>query len=127
MTEAVGNFRPKPKTQGCIKRVATSHKNAELVLVIGWNESIGAILLKMDFVVSQGSRVIVYSPKPEADRVDFLDNAQRRRSHNYANLTIEHKTGELGARFELEELPLEKASKMLILADDSAASSREAD
>jgi len=127
MSGAMGHLRPKPRSQKYIKRAVTGYQNAEIVVVIGWNDSIGAILLKMDFVVRKGSRVVIYSPKPEADRVEFLNNAQRRRSHKYENFTVEHKTGELGARFDLEELPLEDTSKMLLLADDSAATSREAD
>jgi len=127
MSGAMGHLRPKPRSQKYMKRAVTGYQNAEIVVVIGWNDSIGAILFKMDFVVRQGSRVVIYSPKPEADRVEFLNNAQRRRSHKYENFTVEHKTGELGARFDLEELPLEDTSKMLLLADDSAATSREAD
>jgi len=130
MSEALGfgSYRPKIKSPRNMKRAASGHhQNAELVVVIGWNEGLGAILNKMDSIIRHGSRVIIYTPKAEADRVQFLDNAQRRRNHRYQHLVIEHRTGELGARFNLEELPLETASKLFVLADDSAATSREAD
>lgn len=78
-------------------------------------------------VVGAGSKVIFYSPKAACDRMEFLENAQRRRSHRHENITVEQRTGPLGARFRLEDLPLENTSKILILADDGASTSAEAD
>jgi len=103
-------------------------KSSETVVIIGWNESIGAIMFELDtVVVGAGSKVIIYSPKAEYDRTLFLENAQRRRSHRHQNITVEQRTGPLGARLHLEDLPLENTSKIMILADDSASTSAEAD
>jgi len=104
------------------------HKSSETVFIMGWNESIGAVMFELDTaVLGAGSRAIIYSPKAECDRTAFLENAQRRRGHRFENIAVEQRAGPLGARLHLEDLPLEDTSKILILADDSASSSAEAD
>jgi len=97
----------------------------ELAVVLGWNESIGAVIEAIDKFVGPGSQVVIYAPRPVEKRMQFLNNAQKRRSYRYQNLTIEHREGSIGARFQLEDLPLASSKKILILADDSAKEGEE--
>jgi len=96
-------------------------------VILGWNESMGAVLMEIDLIVGPGSRVIIFSPRDVEERVNFVEAAQKRRRYRFHNIVIEHRAGSLGARFKLEDLPLEKATKILILSDSLAASANEAD
>eukprot|EP00930_Biecheleria_cincta_P083253 TRINITY_DN72862_c0_g1_i1.p1 TRINITY_DN72862_c0_g1~~TRINITY_DN72862_c0_g1_i1.p1 ORF type:complete len:783 (-),score=151.28 TRINITY_DN72862_c0_g1_i1:60-2408(-) len=100
---------------------------SQIVIIFGWNDSIGAILGEVDNNVGQGSHVIIHSPQAIEIREQFIDAAQKRRSHRYQNFTVEHMHGPLGARFRLEALPLEQANMIFILADESCASASMAD
>eukprot|EP00931_Biecheleriopsis_adriatica_P110155 TRINITY_DN8441_c0_g1_i2.p1 TRINITY_DN8441_c0_g1~~TRINITY_DN8441_c0_g1_i2.p1 ORF type:complete len:799 (-),score=153.55 TRINITY_DN8441_c0_g1_i2:10-2340(-) len=102
-----------------VQRSAEVVEEGQTVLIIGWNDSMGAILGEVDNNVGRNSEVIIHSPQPAATRAAFVEAAQKRRNHTYQNFTIRHNQGPLGARFRLEELPLEKASIILVLADES--------
>eukprot|EP00928_Gymnodinium_smaydae_P042494 TRINITY_DN28603_c0_g4_i1.p1 TRINITY_DN28603_c0_g4~~TRINITY_DN28603_c0_g4_i1.p1 ORF type:complete len:797 (+),score=137.50 TRINITY_DN28603_c0_g4_i1:72-2393(+) len=101
--------------------------SSETVVVLGWNEGIGAILVELDKSVGRRSSVVIHSPLDATFREVFLEKAQRRRCHQFQNITVTHSVGPLGARFQLEELPLEKAARILVLTDSGAADFVEAD
>eukprot|EP00931_Biecheleriopsis_adriatica_P091013 TRINITY_DN64922_c0_g1_i1.p1 TRINITY_DN64922_c0_g1~~TRINITY_DN64922_c0_g1_i1.p1 ORF type:complete len:822 (+),score=122.54 TRINITY_DN64922_c0_g1_i1:316-2466(+) len=100
---------------------------AQLIIVIGWNESIGSMMVEIDNHVGSGSEVLIYGPEEAETRKKFLDAAQKRRNHKFVNFTVTHCEGPLGARFKLEELPLERATKILILADSLCSSASDMD
>ncbi|CAE7206318.1 CASTOR [Symbiodinium natans] len=98
----------------------------QTVIILGWNNSIGAILGEIDDDVGPGSQVIIHAPEAVSMREEFIEAAQKRRKHFYQNFRVEHVQGALGARFRLEELPLETASMVLILATESYSGSASA-
>ncbi|CAK0812495.1 unnamed protein product [Prorocentrum cordatum] len=99
----------------------------ELVVMIGWNDSVGSMMPELDQLVGPGSEVIIYSPWPIAEREKFLHSSQVRRQCFYKHLKVTHREGVLGARYQLEELPLERASKVFIMADSAETSAEKAD
>jgi len=115
------------KVKGDVNGATEEEDETQIIVIVGWNESIGAVMDDIDRSVGKDSKVVVYSPASEELRVKFLDSAQKRRAHTYQNITVEHRAGSLGARFKLEELPLCHAHKVLLLADNSAESASEAD
>merc|ERR1711920_323082 len=103
-------------------------QKSETVLIIGWNEAIGAVLAELDKVLTSGSTVVVFSPAQIAGREAFTRAALERRGKKvFSNFTIEHRSGALCARTHLATLPIEKASKILILADNSVTKPRDMD
>eukprot|EP00747_Dinoflagellata_sp_TGD_P055733 gnl/TRDRNA2_/TRDRNA2_149701_c0_seq1.p1 gnl/TRDRNA2_/TRDRNA2_149701_c0~~gnl/TRDRNA2_/TRDRNA2_149701_c0_seq1.p1 ORF type:complete len:393 (-),score=63.54 gnl/TRDRNA2_/TRDRNA2_149701_c0_seq1:89-1267(-) len=100
---------------------------AEVVVIMGWNESIGSVLVELDKNVGPGSQVVLYSPCPTQEQTQFVESAQRRRNHKFQNFSVEHRTGLLGARFQLEALPLVQSKKIIILADSRSRSPSAAD
>mmetsp|Transcript_149184 Transcript_149184/g.278114 ORF Transcript_149184/g.278114 Transcript_149184/m.278114 type:complete len:727 (+) Transcript_149184:9-2189(+) len=113
--------------EGGFKRVSSFEVTKEIVVIIGWNEAIESLMVELDRTVGRGSEVFIYSPRASQERIEFLEAAQKRRCHHYRNLIAIHREGELGARFRLEELPLARASKLLILADDCKCAMTEVD
>jgi len=109
------------------QRVSEATAAEEFIVVLGWNNAIGALLVEMDHVVARGSEVVVYSPRAVAEREQFIKASQIRRGYQYRNITVSHQQGKLGARYMLEGLPLEKTNRIFILAENSAASAWEAD
>jgi len=99
----------------------------ELIIIIGWNSAIGAIVIRLDHIVAPGSHIIVYSPVDIEQRKTFLEAAQNRRNHSLCNLVVTHVQGSLGARYKLEQLPIEQAKRVFVLSDSCAPSSNEAD
>jgi hypothetical protein len=89
----------------------------QTIIVVGWNEMLGAMIVEFDREVGPGSTLVIHSPVSVADREHFIEASQKRRSHQCKNLTFQHTVGSLGARFMLEELPFETASKIIVLAD----------
>merc|ERR1711972_1003510 len=55
----------------------------ETVLIIGWNELVGALLVELDKTVGRNSQLIIFSPQPKGDRQQFLEAAQLRRKHKF--------------------------------------------
>jgi len=110
----------------CVETQVTSH-GAQTIVICGWNEGIGAVMLELDKFVGAGSNVHIYSPVSAEERTKFLEDAQRRRKTRYKNFVVEHHVGPLNARLHLEDLPLERASKILILADSKAQTDAQAD
>jgi len=89
----------------------------QIIVIVGWNDMIGAMLVEIDKTVGPGSSLVIHSPIDKQTREEFIWKAQKRRRHNCNNLTIRHSEGPLGARFLLEELPFAEADTILILAD----------
>jgi len=89
----------------------------QTVVIVGWNEMIGAMLVELDKIVAFGSTLIIHSPVDKKVREEFIYKAQRRRKHDCNNLTICHSEGPLAARFLLEELPLARADTIFVLAE----------
>ncbi|CAK9064173.1 unnamed protein product [Durusdinium trenchii] len=87
-----------------------------ITVIIGWNEGIGSIVHEVDQAVGADSTVLIYSPQEADVREEYLDSCQ-----------VEHVEGALGARYKLEDLPLEKAQKIFILADKMSNCEDEAD
>jgi len=114
-------------TRGKRGSIAVKDPEKELVVVIGWNEAIGAMITEIDALVTSDSEVLVFSPHSVSQREEFLTAAQKRSGWTYRNVTVSHWQGSIGARYMLEELPLEKAARIFILADNSARSAFEAD
>jgi hypothetical protein len=85
------------------------------------------MLPELDALLGPESDVVIYSSQSVGEREEFLSNSQKRRQRQYQNLRITHVVGPLGARYKLEELPLERASKIFILADCAECSAEEAD
>lgn len=103
-------------------------QKCETVLIIGWNEAIGAVLCELDKVLALGSTVVVFSPAQIADCEAFVQAALERRGKKaFSNLSVEHRSGPLCARTHLAALPIREANKILILADNSAAKPRDVD
>ncbi|CAE7451059.1 unnamed protein product, partial [Symbiodinium natans] len=113
------------KHRGSMVQVTRQHE--ALVIVFGWNEAIGSMLHEVDLAVGPKSDVIVYSPQDIGHREEYLEASQVRRNCRFQNITVKHKQGLLGARYKLEQLALEEAEKIFILADSSARSDEAAD
>jgi len=99
----------------------------QTVIIVGWNEMIGAMLVELDKTVRAGSTLVIHSPVDKKLREEFIIKAQKRRRHNCDNLTIRHSEGALGARFLLEELPFAQADTILVLADKEVDDTNAAD
>jgi len=95
----------------------------ECIVIIGHNESIGSVLLEIDGTVAPGSEVVMFSPQSEESREEFIEDAQRRRRQHFKNFTMSFQTGPMAARFRLEALPLQKASRIFFLADSASSES----
>eukprot|EP00913_Durusdinium_trenchii_P031067 g29093.t2 len=96
---------------GTMKDQATPLKET-ITVIIGWNEGIGSIVHEVDQAVGADSTVLIYSPQEADVREEYLDSCQVRLNYKYQNVTVEHVEGALGARYKLEDLPLEKAQKL---------------
>lgn len=101
----------------------------EKILIMGWNDKAGYILLELDNFVAPGTEVAVLSPKPEDEREEELEMTQKRFGRKLKNISVHQVSGILGSRYMLEELKVvAEASRIFILADDcQAATSSEAD
>jgi len=93
----------------------------QCVVIIGHNESIGSVLLEIDGTVASGSEVVMFSPQSEESRQEFIEDSQRRRRQHFRNFSMSFQTGPMAARFRLEALPLQKASRIFFLADSSSS------
>jgi len=105
------------------KQRPAKQARGEIVVIIGFNESMGAVLTEIDKSVAPGSQVVMFSPQPEERRAQFVKNAQLRRKHPFTNFSMTFQTGSLAARFQMESLPLVQASKVFFLADSSSSQS----
>mmetsp|Transcript_6753 Transcript_6753/g.12469 ORF Transcript_6753/g.12469 Transcript_6753/m.12469 type:complete len:787 (+) Transcript_6753:78-2438(+) len=104
------------------------HEDPETVLIIGWNETVGAVLVELDKVLAEKSKVVIFSPVPIADREAFIKAALKRRGKDkYKYFDVEHRAGPMCARTRLAELPLDKAARVFVLSDSSSKQPRDAD
>jgi hypothetical protein len=101
-------------------------REPEQIIVIGWNDSIGIMLLELDLMVPPSTTMLILAPKSTQEREEYLRKAFRRRNREPKNITnIKHVEGMLGSRFQLEDLPipLEEASRIFIIADNEDSKS----
>jgi len=95
----------------------------EHIMILGWNEMLGVMLLELDLMVAKGTEVLILAPKPADERDSLIDKVQHRWDTKLKNITkFHHIVGQLGSRFQLDELPtpIEDASRIFILADEDA-------
>jgi len=85
------------------------------------------VIDNIDRNVGKNTRIVVYAPVAADIRQKFLDDSQERRNYHYRNVSVEHMQGHIGARFQLEKLPLDEAKRVIILADKSAECPEAAD
>jgi len=98
------------------------------IIILGWNEAVGAVLVQLDYVLSKGSIVVIYSPYSATNRMEFIKAALKRRGKEcFQNFEIQHLTGALCARTPLKSLPLDVASRVFVLADCTVSEPRDAD
>jgi len=113
-------------------QVPVSHRDhhAEQILIIGWNEIIGVMLLELDQMVAEGTEVLILASKPCDMRDAFIVKVQHRWDTEFRHITkFHHVVGTLGSRFQLDELPIpvEDATRIFILADEDAPNPEYAD
>lgn len=84
-------------------------------------------MVELDKSSGPGTKVLVYSPIDKEEREQFLEKAQIRRRHAFKNIEVTHVQGSLNARFQLEELPLQEATKIFFIADATHECAREVD
>jgi hypothetical protein len=105
----------------------TKEGEPQTIIILGWNEMIGAIMVDLDRMLADGSQVIVHSAIPEKDRIKVLDSTQKRRNYKF-QVDIKHTLGPFSGRVRLEELPFEKVSTIFILGNtDPGISSSDSD
>lgn len=102
----------------------------ETVLIMGWNDCAGLMVLELDLVVPSGSTIIMVSPKTAAEREEELLKTYKRNKRSLEHVTsIVQCVGPLGSKHVLEELPvpLHQASRIFILADEECVNTLHAD
>jgi len=109
------------------KKVQSGKRLEELIIILGWNEAVGSMIRALDQLVAKGSEVVVYSPRPVEERDEWLHASQKRTRYWFENVKVSHLAGSLGARYKLDDLPLERASRIFILAENSAPTPDSAD
>jgi len=120
----------RPDPQGTSR--ADVGRSPERILIMGWNDKAGNILLELDSIVPPNTEVVIVSPKNEEERDEAIkqDLVQMRDSRQLANIKTSQVSGVLGSRFMLEELPdniVSEASRIFILADDSNSTAADMD
>merc|ERR1719421_641789 len=102
----------------------------ETVLVMGWNDCAGLMVLELDTILPHGSTIIMVSPKTPAEREAELMTTYKRTRRTLEHVTsIVQVTGPLGSKHVFEELPtpLQQATRIFILADEDCHNSLHAD
>lgn len=102
----------------------------EHIIILGWNEIVGVMLLELDLMVAAGTEVVILAPKSAETRDSFIQKVQHRWDTKIKHISkFVHVEGTLGSRFQLDELPvpIEEASRIFILADEDAPSAQFAD
>mmetsp|Transcript_141991 Transcript_141991/g.247303 ORF Transcript_141991/g.247303 Transcript_141991/m.247303 type:complete len:837 (-) Transcript_141991:36-2546(-) len=98
-------------------------EGAEIIMIFGWGHLIQVLLVELDKIVGEGTRVVIVTEKPIEDREDRIKKAQLRWEHPFNHIVqpCEHVIGQPGSQFMLDELPvpLEQATRIFILADDT--------
>eukprot|EP00746_Dinoflagellata_sp_MGD_P001484 gnl/MRDRNA2_/MRDRNA2_102790_c0_seq1.p1 gnl/MRDRNA2_/MRDRNA2_102790_c0~~gnl/MRDRNA2_/MRDRNA2_102790_c0_seq1.p1 ORF type:complete len:726 (+),score=90.36 gnl/MRDRNA2_/MRDRNA2_102790_c0_seq1:1685-3862(+) len=105
-------------------------REPEQIIVIGWNVSTGVMLLELDFMVPPSSTMLILAQKSVEERKEYLTRTYSRYNREPKNITnIHHVVGMLGSRFQLEDLPipLEQASRIFIVADESSDNPQNSD
>jgi hypothetical protein len=102
----------------------------EHIIIIGWNEIVGVMLIELDQMVAEGTEVLILAPKDAQMRDKFIDKVQHRWDTTLKHISkFHHIVGQLVSRFQLDELPIpiEDASRIFILADEDAPDPQYAD
>jgi hypothetical protein len=93
-------------------------KNLEDILIVGWRRDIRDMFLLLDSMVMQGSKVHLMAQVPLEDRYKLLLQSGLN-PNALQNYTLLHHEGNPVARKNLEALPVEVYSSVIILADQT--------
>lgn len=113
-----------------VAHIPEKPKQVETVFILGWNEMIGLLTLEIDALVGKGSTLVIMATKDVEERENFFHKVQHRWQQKLQNITeIKHVEGQLGSRFQLEEMdpPIDTAARIFVLADEEADSMTHAD
>lgn len=107
--------------QMCRHEIARHVQKPETIMIFGWNKLLGQILLELESLCAKDSTVVILSAEDPDMRRSYIEKVQERDGARLVNLkTIIHVEGQLGSRFQLDELPISvtNASRIFILAAD---------
>jgi len=86
----------------------------EKVLFIGWRKkTMASMVANLDGLLRRGSQLVIMSTVPIADREELLADVVLER------ITLSHVVADQAVRADLEKLPLETFTSMLLLANES--------
>jgi len=95
-----------------------SRDEPETILMWGWNEFAANLILELDRQVPPETELMVISENVSTEeRVTDVERVQFRWKRQTTNLKISHHVGRLASRFDMEKLPVEKASRIFLLSD----------
>jgi hypothetical protein len=111
-----------PEEVRTVKNISSDIRNVEpeTILIWGWNEFAGNMILELDSQVAPETELMVISESSsKEERVVDLERILFRWKRQINNLKISHYSGRLGSRYDIENLsvPLEKASRIFLLSD----------
>eukprot|EP01012_Entosiphon_sulcatum_P028750 TRINITY_DN3486_c0_g1_i1.p1 TRINITY_DN3486_c0_g1~~TRINITY_DN3486_c0_g1_i1.p1 ORF type:complete len:1047 (-),score=166.69 TRINITY_DN3486_c0_g1_i1:35-3175(-) len=94
-----------------------SQKHVENVLLLGWRRDLADIFVEVDNNCLPGSTLTVMAGVPlEARDSKLTENGRPR--HNLVNCTVKHVVGNITVRRDLDALPIEAYTSVLILTDE---------
>lgn len=108
-----GDELPRKRSEGL------DDENTGKVLILGWNDKLSTLLVKLDGVQEYPTTVEIYSPRPVEDREEAIENIVALKKP-FKNLTIKNLQVDndmFTSRLELERLNHETHEKIFILAD----------
>lgn len=109
------------------KSTTAFHVVPRKVLVLGWNDKIGMLLMTLESELCPGSKVDIYSGRPIDKREETIANIQKRRSHKFQNIEISHlyvPKRNVTSRMMLKTIPLETYENFFVLADTELEGSK---
>lgn len=111
------------------KRTAGMDVVPETILMSGWNELAGNMILELDDQVASGTELIIIAEVSKEEREKVIDQMQVRWKKRIENLNISHTLGRIVSRFDLDDLgiALDKTSRIFFLADANGESSEHVD
>jgi hypothetical protein len=95
-----------------------SKNRAEYILMTGWRRDIRDILKLLDSLVEHGTEVHMLASVPLADRTEILLQ-EGLDVKSLRNITLVHHEGNSSSRCDLEELPMERYTSVMVLADEA--------
>lgn len=126
----------KLQTDSTMLEKIRAKREAEIVLILGWNRAIWHIIAELDASVGTGTKVISYSQVPADERREYLQSQQKYHERLLVNISSPEGQGSvcplvfdeglMGSRFHLEEMikkhamPLKKIGRIIVLSDEAA-------